>query len=101
MPRIRTMFQNDPDKIPFDFYEVLGAIAPRSVFVNAPLRDGNFDCDGVRKILAAIEPIYALHHVSNRVKAVHPDLEHSFPPDIRQAAYQWLEEQFGLAKPTE
>jgi len=101
MPRIRTVFQNDPDQVPFDFYEVLGAIAPRSIFINAPLRDGNFDCHGVKKVLGAVESIYALHNVSNRLKAVHPDIEHSFPPEVRQAACQWLEEQFGLTKPSE
>lgn len=100
MPRISTVYGNDPEKVPFDFYEVLAALAPRPVFVNAPLRDANFDCDGVKKILTAIEPVYALHNARDRIKAVHPDCEHSFPADIRQAAYQWLEEQFGLAKST-
>ena len=38
MPRIRDVYQNDPAKIPFDFVELLGTLAPRAVFVSAPLR---------------------------------------------------------------
>ncbi|MCI0628937.1 MAG: hypothetical protein L0387_46040, partial [Acidobacteria bacterium] len=40
---------NNPDKMPFDFPEVLAAIAPRAVYVSAPLGDSNFEVSGVRK----------------------------------------------------
>ncbi len=43
MPRIRTVYGNDPNQVPFDFYEVLAAIAPRNFFVSAPVRDDNFE----------------------------------------------------------
>src|SRR5207245_4273445 len=39
MPRIRAIYHNDPAKIPFDFAELLGTLAPRAVFVSAPLHD--------------------------------------------------------------
>ena len=29
MPRIRDVYENNADKIPFDFYEIIGALAPR------------------------------------------------------------------------
>ena len=37
MPRIRDVYENNPDKMPFDFPEVLAAIAPRGIYVAAPL----------------------------------------------------------------
>ena len=42
MPRIRDVYAKDPSRIPFDFPDVLAAIAPRPVFVHAPLSDTNF-----------------------------------------------------------
>ncbi len=41
MPRIRDVYGNDADKLPFDFYEVLAAIAPRGVYSSSPTRDSN------------------------------------------------------------
>jgi hypothetical protein len=91
MPRIRTVYQNDADKIPFDFYEVLGAIAPRGVFSNSPLRDDNFDVGGVRKTFAEAEKVYELFAAKEKLKLVTPDAPHDFPEAERKAAYAWLE----------
>ena len=48
MPRIRDVYESNADKIPFDFYEVLAALAPRGCFSNSPVHDDNFDIRGVR-----------------------------------------------------
>ena len=56
MPLIATKYNYSPDQMPFDFAEVLAAIAPRAVFVVAPLHDDNFDVDGVRDVVAAVRP---------------------------------------------
>ncbi len=40
MPRIAALYGADPTKMPFDFPEVLGALAPRHVFINAHKGDG-------------------------------------------------------------
>ena len=34
--------------MPFDFTEILGALAPRAVFINARCNDDNFEVSGVR-----------------------------------------------------
>ena len=39
VPRIRDVYGNDPAKIPFDFGELIATLAPRGVFVSAPLKD--------------------------------------------------------------
>ena len=80
MPRIAA---RTPEAMPFDFKDVLAAIAPRPVFVNAPLRDANFDASGVD------DAVRDSKHPKIRVE--HPDCEHDFPPEIRQAAYAWLD----------
>ena len=48
MPRIASEYGKDPARMPFDFPGVLAALAPRPVFINAPLNDANFEVSGVR-----------------------------------------------------
>ncbi len=91
MPRIREVYGNDAGRIPFDFYEVLGALAPRGFFSNSPIGDSNFDIGGVRKAFARAESVYALHQAADRLKLVTPDAPHDFPEAQRQAAYAWLD----------
>ncbi len=92
MPRIRDVYGNNADRLPFDFYEILGALAPRGFFSNSPVRDSNFDIAGVRKAFAKAADIYALHDAPSRLKLVTPDAPHDFPEAERQAAYAWLDE---------
>jgi dienelactone hydrolase len=88
MPLIKTKYNNSPDRVPFDFAELLAAIAPRAVFVNAPLHDDNFDIDGVKECLAAAQPIYQLLGYPNNLQAVYPNSIHDFPDNDRQQAYK-------------
>jgi pimeloyl-ACP methyl ester carboxylesterase len=94
MPRIASRFESDPKQMPFDFTEVLAVIAPRPVFVHAPRRDLNFPLPGVFDCLAAAKPVYHLFNAPDRLTAVHPDVGHEFPSEIRQAAYRWLDQQW-------
>lgn len=85
MPRIATQFEKSPTKMPFDFSDVLAQIAPRPVFVNAPLRDANFDSSGVDEaVLASRHPAITL---------LHPNVEHDFPTEVRQQAWAWLKQK--------
>lgn len=83
MPRIAAVYGKSPERMPFDFDDVLTAIAPRPVFVNAPLRDANFDATGVDDCVAkAADP--------SRITVRHPGAAHSFPDEIRREAYGFL-----------
>lgn len=94
MPRIRDVYGNDPDKVPFDFHEVLAAIAPRSVYINAPVSDSNFDNAGVRKVVAEANKAFQVYgNVAGEIATRYPDCGHDFPDDVRENAYEWLEKQ--------
>lgn len=95
MPRIRDVYSNDPDKVPFDFYEILAGLAPRACFSNSPVHDNNFDVAGVRKAFSKAGEIYSLHEVHENLSLVTPDAGHDFPVDVRTEAYRWLEARFG------
>ena len=80
-------------EIPFDFHELLGALAPRPVFVNAPLRDDNFKWRSVDDVVKAASAVYGLYGVPGNLQVEHPDCAHDFPEDVRERAYQLLEEK--------
>ena len=93
MPRIKTVYGDDPAKIPFDFTEVLAAVAPRPVFANAPLHDApDFEVSGVRDCFRAAMPVYqTVFKRGDGLIARHPDAGHAFPAAERQAAYAFLD----------
>lgn len=94
MPRIATIYAKEADQIPFDFSELLAALAPRSVFINAPLRDDNFEVRGVQDCVWAAEPVYELLGAKGSLIVVHPEAAHSFPSEVRQKAYDFLDRLF-------
>lgn len=91
MPHIAARYDSDPQKMPFDFSDVLIAIAPRPLFVNAPLHDSNFAVEGVRKCEAHVRPVLELLGQPDAFRFEYPDAEHDFPQPVRQIAYEWLE----------
>ncbi|MCA9119787.1 MAG: VCBS repeat-containing protein [Planctomycetaceae bacterium] len=93
MPRIRDVYENDPNKVPFDFHEVLAAICPRSIFINAPLHDSNFAVEGVQDVVSKVGRVYEVEGVGGDLKVEYPDSGHDFPDEIRDEAYRWLVKQ--------
>ena len=93
MPRLRERYQLDLAKVPFDFPELIGALAPRAFFTNSPLHDANFEVEGVRVAIAAARPVYQLLGVADRLAAAHPDAQHAFPQAVRERAYEFLDRQ--------
>jgi dipeptidyl aminopeptidase/acylaminoacyl peptidase len=91
MPRIATVYGKDPKKVPFDFADIFVAIAPRAVFVVAPLKDDNFAVDGVRDVIRAAKPVYEQLKAADELQVRYPDSGHDFPPDERKAAYEFLD----------
>jgi dienelactone hydrolase len=98
MPRIASDYGLSPDRMPFEFTEVIAAIAPRAVFIVAPLGDDNFAMDGVRDVVAAARPVYALLRQPERLRVIYPDCGHDFPQTARHAAYAFLAETLSAAR---
>ncbi|MCC6233901.1 MAG: alpha/beta hydrolase [Verrucomicrobiales bacterium] len=90
LPRLRD-YRGRFEEVPFDFHELLGALAPRAFFANAPLHDSNFHWDSVDRVAAAARQVYRLHHAEDRLVVRHPDSQHRFPPEVRQEAYAFID----------
>ncbi|MCA9133249.1 MAG: acetylxylan esterase [Planctomycetales bacterium] len=98
MPRIETVYHKDPHKLPFDFPEVLAAIAPRALYIHAPQSDSNFKLDSVKRCVAAAQKVYQLLDAEQQMVAVYPPGGHGFPLDARLAAYRFVDRAL-LKKP--
>jgi hypothetical protein len=99
MPRLKDVYGLDPAKVPFDFPELVGALAPRGFFTNSPTGDANFAVEGVRVCIASAEPVYGLYGTTDRLRAVYPDAAHDFPTAQREEAYAFLDRLLRPATP--
>lgn len=79
-----------PQDVPWDHYELIACLAPRHVFVNAPLRDANFRHDSVDRIAAAALPVFKLFKAESRLHIAHPDSDHDFPDKERYESYDLI-----------
>ena len=91
MPRIASEFRNDIARMPFEFDEIVAALAPRAFFASAATQDDDFDVSGVRDVIASAIPIYKRYEVPDRLVAYYPPTAHSFPRDARKQAYEFLD----------
>lgn len=105
MPRLRDVYHLDPDQVPFDFPELIAAIAPRAFLSVSPLHDDNFDVNGVKKGIAAATPVFELLGAKDAIQARYPDCAHDFPRAEREAAFAFVDkvlrhkDSAGAAKP--
>jgi dienelactone hydrolase len=91
MPLIATKYQNNPDLVPFDFPELLAALAPRPMLAIAPTRDDNFEVSGVKDCITSATPIYKLLNAEENLQAMYPEAAHDFPDASREAAYRFFD----------
>jgi hypothetical protein len=90
MPRMSD-YRGRLEEIPFDFPEMLGVLAPRPVFVNAPLHDSNFRWQSVDRCAEAARPVYRLLGNEDGLVVRHPDCDHDFPDEMREEAYATID----------
>jgi hypothetical protein len=74
---------------------MLAAIAPRRVFISAPLKDSNFQWQSVDRVSAAAREVYTLLGTPDGITVEHPDCPHDFPDDVRHRAYAFLAKALG------
>ncbi|MFM8727795.1 MAG: PVC-type heme-binding CxxCH protein, partial [Planctomycetaceae bacterium] len=79
-------------QLPFDFYELTAALAPRTFVSVSPLQDSNFEVSGVQKAIPVAGSIYALLGAREKLVLMTPDCGHDFPADIRMQVYRILDQ---------
>lgn len=91
MPLMRDKYNLDPEKVPFNFDEIIAVLAPRPFFSNSPLSDANFDVNGVKKGIANVKPVYSFLNASANLQVRYPQAAHDFPMKERLEAYQFID----------
>lgn len=91
MPRLAD-YRGRLQDIPFDFHELIGALAPRHVLIIAAKKDSNFQADSVDRIAAAASHIFKLYGRPARLRVEHPDGGHDFPQKMRETAYKLFDD---------
>src|SRR5690625_1918691 len=91
MPYFRTKYGLEGSKIPFDFDDVIAAIAPRSFFSNSPVNDSNFDVEGVKKGIENARKVYRYLNAEDNLQVRYPLAEHDFPTQTRKEAYEFID----------
>jgi hypothetical protein len=77
--------------IPFDFHEILGVIAPRTVFICAPIGDNNFRYKSVDAVVQSAREVFALYGAARNLRVEHPDVGHVFSREMRDEAYRVID----------
>lgn len=95
MPLIRSKYKLDAKLIPFNFDDIISAIAPRAFFSVSPLRDSNFDVNGVRVGIALAEKTYKELGLPEMLQVRYPDAAHDFPVENRKEVYDFLDKILG------
>lgn len=95
MPRLATLFDSQPSRVPFDFHELIACLAPRPFLACAATQDSDFDVSGVRDVMQSASTVYALYGQPDALQSVYPAAEHSFPDTSRQQAYEFLARHLG------
>lgn len=94
MPRIREVYDCNPDKMPWDFYEVVAALAPRAFYSSSPINDSNFVWRGVQVAETKIRKIYELHGVSQEFVVRYPECGHEIPITTKRDFFQFMDRHF-------
>lgn len=91
MPLLGTRYSLDGEDFPFDFDEVIAALAPRAFFSNSPIYDSNFDVEGVKVGIDAASKVYKFMKAENNLQVRYPNAEHDFPREVRSEAYLFID----------
>ena len=91
MPLLKDKYGLDPARTPFDFDQIIAAIAPRAFFSNSPVSDSNFDVNGVRKGVSNAAVVYNFLGAKDGLQIRYPESGHDFPTEVRFEAYAFLD----------
>jgi len=91
IPRLGFFIGNE-DRIPFDYQEILGSIAPRPVLLIAPTLDQAASLKGIKSTVTEARKIYKLLGVPDKLILNSPDEFNRFSNEMQKIIFDWVEE---------
>lgn len=95
IPRLG-FFAGHEDRIPYDYDEIIGAIAPRPVLLIAPKLDHTANLEDIRASVTEAVKMYKLSGASDRLILSTPDDFNRFSAEMQKTIYGWAARQFEI-----
>jgi len=89
MPRLG-FFAGNEDRIPYDFHEILGTIAPRPALVIQPQFDRDATPGDVHKAVEQAKKVYALYGAPDKLALQEPWDYNRLPDSTQDWIIQWM-----------
>jgi len=89
LPRLG-FFAGHEDRIPYDYHEMLAAIAPRPILVVAPTWDQYANFEDVQECITQVKDVYDLYGESDQVELFAPVDYNRFSVEMRNKVTTWL-----------
>lgn len=83
-------FLGQEKRIPYDFHEILGVIAPRPVFILAPKLDQDWVYDDVAACYREAAKVFGFYQKRDNLVLSSPDDFNRFPPEYQESVINWL-----------
>ncbi len=84
------LFIGKESKVPYDYDELISAIAPRPVYIVQPTMDRDATPADVQQAVEAARKAYALHNAGDRLVLQQPRDYQRMPAATQNAAIEWL-----------
>jgi pimeloyl-ACP methyl ester carboxylesterase len=89
IPRLGFFLGNEK-RVPYDFHEILGTIAPRPVFILAPKLDQDWVYDDVEACYREAAKVFALYQKQDGIVFNSPNDFNRFPPEYQELVINWM-----------
>lgn len=89
LPRLG-FFVGKEDHIPTDFNEIIGAIAPRPVWINTPTLDRHVNPDALRKCVDEARGVYQLYRAGHALNLETPLGFNRFTSEQKKGMVHWI-----------
>ncbi|MDD4109157.1 MAG: dienelactone hydrolase family protein, partial [Prolixibacteraceae bacterium] len=91
IPRLG-FFAGQESRIPWDYDEILGCIAPRPVLVIAPSWDQYADSGDVRNCIESVKSVYNFYNAGNNPELFVPEDYNRFSGEMKDKVVSWVKQ---------
>ncbi len=93
IPRLGFFVKNETH-IPYDFHEILGAIAPKPLLVIAPTWDQYASFSDIQHCVAEVGKVYDLYQAKDRIELYAPEDYNHFTNEMKDKVVDWIKMNF-------
>jgi pimeloyl-ACP methyl ester carboxylesterase len=90
LPRLG-FFIGEEKRLPYDFQEIMAAIAPRPLMIITPRWDQYATFTETQNSLTEVQKVYDLYHERDNLEVFTPEDYNRFSDEMKQRAVEWLQ----------